>query len=75
MIVKREILVKQTSRSLTLGKGNTCVLFTIIKNIIVDMKWFDPSLTDGNYFHHQLIMTPISKDCSNTFFDHANGTN
>ena len=28
--------------------------------------------------HHQLIMPPISKDCSNTFLErslHANGTN
>ena len=32
----------------------------IFKNIIVDMKWFDPSLRDGNYFQLKYLSIPIT---------------
>ena len=33
----------------------------IITNIIVDMKWFDPSLRDGNYFQLKYLSYSVMK--------------
>ena len=33
----------------------------IIKNIIVDMKWIDPSLRDGNYFQLKYLCYSVMK--------------
>ena len=35
---------------------SNCFVHVIIKNIIVDMKWFDPSLIDGNYFQLKYLI-------------------
>ena len=40
---------------------STFFVHAIIKNIIVDMKWFDPSLRDGNYFQLRYLSYSVMK--------------